>query len=483
MTSTNTTLPHYHKEGRVGQSQRHWLVVGTVCIGAFMAALDASIVNIALPTLQRQFHVSMSLVSWVSLAYLLTLAAVIVPLGRMADMFGRSWMYSTGFIVFAVSSALCGFSGNLPFLLGARVLQAIGAGMLQANSVSIITAYTPASDRGKAIGFQASAQGIGLSLGPAIGGALLAAFGWKWIFFVNVPVGIIGTILGFRWLPKDKVGQAREKFDMWGTLLLAPTLVSLMYLLNTGVKQGMGGKMYASLAVSVVCFLLFIFVEHRTRHPLINLSIFRNRTFSVGNTGGVLSFAVMYAVIFLVPFFLERVALLSAFTSGLYLTIIPAGMAVSTPFAGMISDKVGSRLPTLAGMASAMVGLLSLTQISPGHNQWWLVAGLLFTGLGLGLYTPPNNASVMGSVTRNMLGVAGGVLNMARTLGMSFGVTAGGLLYELFLLSQHVTEHSASPLEMNRAFHMSFTGVLVLASITLLLAAIKPGVENAKNDA
>lgn len=182
----------------------HWFVVGTVCVGAFMAALDASIINIALPVMKRDFHTSMRLVEWVSLSYILTLAAFIVPFSRLSDMFGRRWMYTFGFSVFIVGSFLCGFAPTLTFMFLSRILQAIGAAMLQANSISIITAATPSHARGRAIGIQASAQGVGLSLGPLIGGALITWVGWRWIFYVNVPVGIIGTLLGILMLPRDE---------------------------------------------------------------------------------------------------------------------------------------------------------------------------------------------------------------------------------------------------------------------------------------
>ena len=185
----------------------HWLVVSTVCIGAFMAALDASIINLALPSLMRQFGIGMAKAEWISLVYLLTLSALVIPFGRLADLFGRRWMYAMGFFVFLVSSVACGAAPGFAGLLIARVFQAVGAAMLQANSVSIITAATPAAHRGRAIGIQASAQGIGLSVGPVIGGALLSLGDWRWLFYVNVPIGIAGTVLAVLLLPAGRAGR------------------------------------------------------------------------------------------------------------------------------------------------------------------------------------------------------------------------------------------------------------------------------------
>jgi len=453
-------------------TEKHWRVVGTVCVGAFMAAVDASIVNVALPTIENQFGLSLAQVAWVSLIYLLVLAGLIVPFGRLSDMYGRKWMYTTGFGIFILGSALCGFAMNIVFLLVARGIQAVGASLLQANSISIITANTPSYHRGKAIGFQASAQGIGLSIGPAVGGLILSGLSWRWIFFVNVPVGILGTVLGVFLLPKDHSAGAKERFDFMGGISLTPAVVALIYLLNAGFKNGIHLNIVLPLLALTFVFLsLFIWIESRSENPLMDLRLFRNSVVTHGVIGGVLSFAVMYAVIFLMPFFFERVQYLSTFASGLYLCVIPLGMTLSTPFSGAVTDKFGWRLPTSLGMALAMAGSLALANTGGSLSQLLLLSGLFLVGTGLGVYTPPNNSSVMGAVGAKSLGVAGGMLNMARTLGMSFGVTLGGLFYESFLSLQGQQEETKATVEqMIRSYHNSFYAVLVLAAIPFLMA-------------
>ncbi|RIV21835.1 DHA2 family efflux MFS transporter permease subunit [Alicyclobacillaceae bacterium I2511] len=454
----------------------HWYVVATVCVGAFMAALDASIVNIALPKMESAFNVSLATVEWVSLTYLLTLASLIVPLGRLADMLGRRWMYAIGFTVFIIGSLLCGIAIPLWFLLAARVLQAIGAAMLQANSVSIITAVTPAKDRGKAIGIQGSAQAVGLSLGPAIGGALVAFAGWRWIFFVNLPVGIIGTLLGILILPADAGKKHREPFDFLGTAILAPTLVAFIYVLNTGIKSGWGSPLVLTgMAITLLGLASFGWVEKRSTSPLVDLSLFRIPVFTTGNITGVLSFAVMYAVTLLGPFYLEYVRRLDPFQSGLYMTMIPIGMAIFTPVAGALADHFGTRMLTSAGMTMAIVGCVVLAFVSnPATAMIGYMAGLFFVGLALGLFTPPNNSSIMGSAPRTRLGVAGGILNMSRTLGMQLGVTLGGLSYQVFLMVHGATsERSATVAQMVPSFRDSYMTVAGMAAIALLLSAAK----------
>lgn len=452
----------------------HWYVVATVCVGAFMAALDASIVNIALPKMEHAFNVSLATVEWVSLTYLLTLASLIVPLGRLADMFGRRWMYAIGFTVFIIGSLLCGIAIPLWFLLAARVLQAFGAAMLQANSVSIITAATPAKDRGKAIGIQGSAQAVGLSLGPAIGGALVAFAGWRWIFFVNLPVGIIGTLLGILILPADHGKKQREPFDFLGTAILAPTLVAFIYVLNAGIKTGWGSPLVLTgMVVTLLGLISFGWVEKKSVSPLVDLSLFRIPVFTTGNITGVLSFAVMYAVTLLGPFYLEYVRRLDSFQSGLYMTMIPIGMAIFTPVAGALADHFGTRLLTAGGMATAMMGCVLLALVSsPGTSMIGYMAGLFFVGLALGLFTPPNNSSVMGSAPRTRLGVAGGILNMSRTLGMQLGVTLGGLTYQIFLMVHGAaSERTATVAQMVPSFRDSYLTVAVLAAVALALSA------------
>ncbi|ADG05166.1 MFS transporter [Kyrpidia tusciae] len=453
----------------------HWFVVGTVCIGAFMAALDASIINIALPVLKKQFDVGMHIIEWVSLVYLLTLGGLIVPFGRLADLFGRRWMYALGFTVFIVGSAMCGWAPSLLFLLVARVVQAVGAAMLQANSVAIITAAAPASDRGKAIGFQASAQGIGLSLGPAVGGALLALWNWRWIFFVNLPIGVIGTVLGILLLPEDEKRAGREPFDYAGAALLAPTLVALIYFLNMGVKEGWASSfVVSSYVVFIVGLAAFWFVEKRSEAPMVDLSLFKNRTFVLGNVTGVLSFAVMYAVLLLYPFYLDDVRHMNPFHSGLFLSVVPIGMTLLTPASGAVADRVGSRLPVMFGMAMACIGCVVLALVPATAGLTPILIGLFLVGAGLGAFTPPNNSRVMGSAPAHHLGVAGGILNMSRTLGMGLGIALGGLCYQLFLAVQGVVQESAAPLgAMIHAFHWSFLVVAGIAAVTWILSSLK----------
>lgn len=416
------------------ESGRHWYVVATVCIGAFMAALDASIINIALPTLERQFHARMNEIEWVSLAYLLSLAALILIFGRIADMIGRRWLYLIGFLLFSFSSLSCGLSPTLPILIISRVFQGIGAAMLQANSVSIVTFATPKKDLGKAIGIQASAQGIGLSLGPVAGGALLTFASWRWMFLINLPVGIIGTLLGLLFLPKDAVKNAGKKFDYLGALFLIPALIAIIFTLNMGLKLGWGSPLIISCyGIAIITFGLFLRTERKRSEPLVDLTLFKDAHFTMANLTSIMSFIVMYAVLLLTPYYLDQAKHLPVFHASLLITFVPIGMTLATPLAGILTDRRGHALPEMLGLAMATCGAFLLTIIDITGTYIITCSGLFLIGAGIGMFTPPNNSSVMGNVSKNVLGVAGGILNMARTLGMGLGVTLGGLTYQFFL--------------------------------------------------
>ncbi len=448
-----------------------WLVVATVCIGAFMAAVDASIVNVALPDLSTYFHTSASLASWVLIAYLLTLATLLTLFGRLADMLGRRPLYTFGFLVFIIGSAACGAAVDLPMLIISRVFQAAGAAMLQANSVAIITATVPASVRGKAIGFQGSAQAIGLSLGPAIGGALIGLFGWRAIFYVNVPVGIIGTVMAAMILPKDKLTVHKTTFDWWGTLLMTPVLVLIMMALTEGNTWGWTSPLILGMFAAAILFLVgFVFRELSFRAPLVDMRLFKIWVFSIGNFTGLLSYLAMFGVLFLMPFFFERVLTYNSAVTGLVLTSVPLGMTVAAPKAGAMADRYGPRMLTTAGMALTGVATLLLAWTLSLHaNVILMVIELIFVGVGLGVFTPPNNSSVMGSLPSSRLGVGGGILNMARSLGMAMGTAISGTVLAVFLLANHGVERAGGPkppwIPSTRAALYVLVGLSLLAAL------------------
>jgi len=452
-----------------------WFVMGTVCVGAFMGQLDASIAQLVLPTLETTFHARLSLVDWVALAYLLALGSTLPIFGRLADMVGRKLLYTGGFLLFVAGSALCGFAPTLSFLIGARVFQAIGAGLLQANSVAIITAAAGPERRGRAIGLQGAAQAIGLSLGPALGGVLIQSLGWRWVFWINVPAGLLGAVLGWLVLPQTRGLRPHQRFDWGGAVLLGPALTALLLAVNEGRRWGWTSPLLLACALGgAVLLLAFMWHERRTASPLIDLRLFRVAAFTAGTMAGLLSYGILFALFFLLPFDFERGYGHTPLTAGLLLTTVPLALGVVAPISGRLSEKVGPRPLTVTGMGLVTAALLALAALLTGQGTTLplVIGALIVFGVGQGLFTAPNNSAIMGAAPPERLGVAGGVLNLTRTLGISLGVAIATAVFAVRLSA--LAGHAISAAQASRAFVL--IGVrdtlLPFAAVALVAAAI-----------
>lgn len=457
-----------------------WFILATVSIGATMSALDVSIVNVALPTLQNAFRVSLAEIDWVAVAYMLTLTLFLPLLGRLADILGRTKMYTAGFVVFTVGSALCGFAPTAGFLVGARILQAIGAGFLQANSVALITQAFPASERGRAIGIQGAVQAVAMSAGPFVGGMLIAAVGWRAIFYVNVPIGIFGTFAALYCLPATRAAKIRETIDYRGLVLFAVGLAFVVLTVNEGARLGwLSPIILTYITLGTALLIGFVITERRVIHPMIDLSLFKSYTFSAGNFTGLLSYYILFAVLFLMPFYLEEIAGYGPAATGTILTPIPLAMAIVALFAAHMSHKHSSRLLTSWGMAICTVSTLLLMFISRTPDMPILIAKLVLLGVGMGLFTPPNNTAIMNSAPRERLGVAGGILNMMRALGLIFGIDISRTIFTS-LQHNYLVAHgyAATPfkniplLTRQEAFLHGFTAVMATLFIISIIATI-----------
>jgi EmrB/QacA subfamily drug resistance transporter len=393
-----------------------------------MGQLDASIVTVALPSLQHSFHTSVGSVTWVGLSYLLVLVATVTAVGRFADMWGRKLLYVYGFIVFIIGSVLCGFAPDLGALIAFRALQAVGAAMLQANSLAIILLVVPTKSLGRAIGLQGAAQAIGLALGPTVGGLLLAAGGWRLIFFVNVPLGLLGATAALLLVPRSVQLCRRAAFDWRGLGLFFPTVVALLSAISFGATLGWTAPVIIGLFIAAaVLAVMFIRRERSTSAPMIPLTLFHNSRFSAGIASGLGSYLVMFGVLLLIPYYLERSLHAGTARAGLELMAMPLAFGIVAPLAGRVADRVGARPLTVSGMTLVAASLFTLSALRPGTFGLLLLLSLI--GIGLGLFTSPNNAAIMGAAPTDQAGMASGILNMTRGFGTALGLALTGLVF------------------------------------------------------
>ncbi len=355
-----------------------WFILINVLIGATMSALDVSIVNVAMPTLKTEFNTNMAVIEWVAIAYMLTLTVFLPFFGRLADMFGRSKLYNTGFVVFTIGSLFCGMATSASFIIAARVLQAVGAGLLQANSVALITQAFPGNERGRAIGIQGAVQAIAMAVGPFVGGILIASVGWRAVFYINLPIGIMGTVAALFILPADvKSAVEREnRLSRHGALRIRPRGPRACVQQRGEVWLGFhdGRRLLYSRGYPPAPVRAY---GTEGEDPLIDLSLFKDWTFTLGNLTGMLSYYVLFTVLFLMPFYFENVLNYSPALAGTLLTPIPLAMAVVAPFAGHISDKHGARLMTTGGMLVAAAACLSLLFLGAQSHLPMLIGELV----------------------------------------------------------------------------------------------------------
>jgi EmrB/QacA subfamily drug resistance transporter len=452
-----------------------WSIVATVCIGAFMGQLDASITQLVLPALEHKFSASIAEASWVAVMYLLVISVMLPIFGRLADMHGRKTLYVAGLVVFVAGSAMCGFASSLAWLIMTRALQAVGAAMLSANSVAIIVSVAGEKLRGRALGIMSAVQAVGLCAGPTVGGWIVDTLDWRWVFWVNVPFGIAAAALASFVIPEMSAGKPGSRFDTIGAVLLAPGLGALMLAINQVGSWGLTSLgVTGAAATGAMIMAAFIVWEHRSADPLVPLALFRKWPFTSGNLVSLLAYIILFGLFFLMPFAFERIFKEDALSAGLRLTTIPIALAMLAPIAGVLSDRLGSRVLCTAGMLIAFCGLLLLfVQLGADRPNLTIVTlALAIVGVGEGVFIAPNNNAIMGSAPISEAGQASSLMNLTRNLGTSVGIamSASLLSWQLNL----VTGGSSSTFDVSE---VDLTGairsvLIVLAVLPLLAAAL-----------
>jgi EmrB/QacA subfamily drug resistance transporter len=447
-------------------SAHKWWTLAVVGSGTFMAALDGSVVNVALPVIRQTTLTSISTVEWVILAYYIVISSSLLVFGRLSDLYGKRFIYMAGQLVFVLGSLGCGLAGRIEGLIVARAIQAVGAAMMIALSPSILISAFPGSERGRALGLQATVTYLGLSIGPALGGFLTQHFGWPSIFYVNIPVGLCALAVAHKVLRSARPA-AEQPFDPAGASTMAVGLAALLFVLSKGGDLGWSHPLIAGSAVLAAGVLAaFVAIERRSAHPALDFGLFSNRTFSASVLAAYLCYVSTAAVGFLMPFYFLSAAGYTASQAGLLLMAVPLAMLAVTGPSGVLSDKVGARLPATLGMVLMAIGIARLGLLRPEHTAGHVVVGLALAGIGAGLFTSPNNSAIMGSVPQNRQGVAGAILGTARTIGFASGVAVAGLIFM-------AAGGKGSPDEIANAVRLGLRATAVVALAGAVCSALR----------
>ncbi|MHC6179979.1 MFS transporter [Clostridium sp. JNZ X4-2] len=407
---------------------KRWMILFTVVSATFMSTLDGSIVNVALPDMSAKLHVAMAGIEWVVTGFLITILATILIFGRLGDIKGKTKVFRFGVVLFTVGSLLCGLTNSLPFLIAARSIQAVGAAATMATNQGIITQVFPANERGSALGIIGTSVALGGMAGPPLGGFIISAASWEYIFLINVPIGIIVFIMSIKIFPKsDKVLD--EKLDGKGSFLFMVSVVLMFGALVEGQSMGYNNPiMISSFIISFIAFIIFIIVETKTKLPLLQLEIFKNSLFSISIICGFISFVAISASNIILPFYFQDTMKLSPASTGLYMMVSPVVLSIVAPLSGHLSDKMGSEVLTLIGLFFTSLGLFFISSLSEKSPLIMIVIYIVIMTIGNGMFQSPNNSLIMSTVPRNKLGIAGSVNALVRNLGFVVGTSLSTLL-------------------------------------------------------
>ncbi len=452
-----------------------WYVLAATGMGIFLGTIDGSIVNITLPTMVEGFNTSFATIQWVVLVYLLTVSVLMLGMGRLADIKGKKPIYTLGFAVFVVGSLLCGLSPTVGTLIASRVVQGIGASMVMALGMAIVTESFPPEERGRALGITGAIVSIGVVTGPTLGGLIVKNLSWHWIFFVNIPVGLIGIPMILRFVP-DLRPTGNQKFDFAGAGTLLMTLMCLLMALNLGQVDGFSNPLVLGLLAGFAVFLvLFIVAERRAEQPMIDLSLFRNVLLRTNLITGFLTFVTQAGSIFLLPFYLQNALGYDPQQAGFLMVVVPVCLGIMAPISGTLSDKVGTRPITAIGLVFLLIGYISASTLSLETTALGYALRFIPVGIGVGIFQSPNNSAVMGSSPKSQLGVVSSLLAITRTLGQTAGIALLGAFWasRTFAYAGQVFPGGATDAPYTAQVagqHDTFVLAIAVTSVSLVLA-------------
>jgi EmrB/QacA subfamily drug resistance transporter len=416
------------------QENRKWWTLAAVSFGLFMIMLDNTVVNVALPSMQRALHIDRGELEWVVNAYALTFGVLLLTGGKLADMLGRRRMFIVGLIIFTAASLVCGLANGAGVLIGARTVQGVGAALMNPATLSIITATFPARQRGMAIGIWAGVSAMALAIGPLVGGILTEKVSWSWIFFVNIPIGLLGIAAARVFIDESRDTSREQRLDLPGLVTSAIGLFALTYALISTNQHAWTSTLVLSLfAIAFVSLSAFVLLELHQRIPMLDLTLFTNATFAGANTVMLLVGVAMFGIFFFNSLFIQNILGYSAIQTGATFLPMTVLIILVAPWAGRFSDRIGPRWLMTAGMLLVTASLLLFAQLDAGSSFWAILPGLITGGLGMALAMTPTTAAAMGSVPVDKAGVGSAVINSMRQVGGSLGIAIMGAVVATYI--------------------------------------------------
>jgi EmrB/QacA subfamily drug resistance transporter len=450
------------------EENKKWWTLAAVSFGLFMIMLDNTIVNVALPSIQGALHLKISELEWVVTGYALTFGALMLTGGKLADLFGRRLIFVVGLAIFTLSSLACGLAGSAHVLIAARVVQGVGAALMNPATLSIITVTFPPRLRGTAIGIWAGVSALALAIGPLVGGLITEQISWNWIFYINVPVGVLAIVAAFAFIDESRDTSQNQRPDVPGLLTSALGLFALSYGLIEANNYGWtSGRIVASFAAAAVLLVSFVLLELHQRVPMLELGLFKNRGFAGANTVMLLVGLAMFGVFFYVSLYVQQVLGYSPVQAGASFLPWTVLIILLAPMAGRFSDRIGPRPFVVTGMIALAASLFLFSRMGVHESFWSLLPAMLLGGVGMSMAMAPTTAAAMSSVRPERAGVGSAVLNSMRQVGGSLGIAIMGSI-----VASGVSSGLASGKPRPLAFLDGFHNALDVAAVIVVVGAV-----------